>query len=72
MILTLTDVSKLKKVEDKFSVVVHFHDGCGGQYFTCDEPTEELKKFIIAYFEKQNVKVKFSENGNWFSVQANL
>lgn len=51
MILTIFEVQNLKKeVLQKFSVQIHFHDGCGGQYFTVDQPTEELKKFVIEFF----------------------
>ena len=29
---------------------VHFHDGCGGQYFNLDEKNEGLRQFICGYF----------------------
>ena len=51
MILSLTDVTELKKeVEQQFSVKVHFCDSCGGQSFTVESPTEELKEFISTFF----------------------
>lgn len=69
MILTLSDAVKLKnEIKEKFSTEIHFHDGCGGQHFSIDNPTEELKEFITAYFSKQNTTVRFSENGDLFSV----
>ena len=39
MILSFDDVRELKReVAEKFSAPVHFHDGCGGQYFTLEAP----------------------------------
>lgn len=54
MILSLYEVAELKKeIEEKFLIKIHFHDGCGGQYFTVDTPTVELKEFISSYFSKK-------------------
>lgn len=72
MILTLTEVAELKKVLlEKFSVQIHFHDGCGGQYFTVDKCTEELKEFISAFFTAKNLNAVFSENGEQFTIRRN-
>ncbi len=69
MVLTLSQVSELKKaVTERFSVNIHFHDGCGGQYFTVDEPSKELTEFITEYFAKMNESVRFSSKGDIFSV----
>ena len=70
MILTLTEVAALKKeAAEKFLQEIHFHDGCGGQYFTVDKPTEALKEFIVAFFAERKCRVRFSENGEYFSVE---
>jgi len=35
--LDYSDVLEMKKtVDEKFHLNVHFHDGCGGQYFSLD------------------------------------
>lgn len=70
LILTLSEVTKLKKeVNDRFSVQIHFHDGCGGQYFSLDQSNDELKKFIIAYFTNINMQAVFSEDGLYFTIK---
>ena len=71
MILSITDVAELKKeTEERFSAKIHFHDGCGGQYFIVENLTEELKGFITAFFSKRNLKAVFLENG--FTVKGIL
>ncbi|MGN0692058.1 MAG: hypothetical protein ACI4K7_06910 [Oscillospiraceae bacterium] len=70
MIISISDASELKKAsEEKFSSKLHFHDGCGGQYFTVDEPSDELKAFITEYFAAKNMRAVFSEDGSSFSVK---
>ena len=70
MILTLSEVAELKKeIAERFSVRIHFHDGCGGQYFTVDGATDELKAFLTEYFAKQKLNVRFSESVNSFSIE---
>lgn len=71
MVLSLKDVAELKKQsEEGFSVKIHFHDACGGQYFTVDEPAEELKEFIITFLRSRNLKAVFSDNGEHFTVEG--
>ena len=70
MILSLSDVSELKKeVAERFSATVHFCDSCGGQSFTVESPAEELKNFVTVFFDAKNLKVIFSENGEHFTVK---
>ena len=70
MIFDLSDATALKnKIAERFSLQIHFHDCCGGQFFTVDQPTEELKEFIIEYFTEQKLKVIFSEDGRQFSIK---
>lgn len=70
MILTISDVAKMKKeLAELFFIEIHFHDGCGGQYFAVDSLTEETKTSLSEYFAKQNRKVCFSESGTEFFVK---
>jgi hypothetical protein len=70
LILTLNDVVDFKNDVSKFySSDIHFHDGCGGQYFSLDEKNEDLKEYIIKYFSQKNLKAVF--NGDLqFTVQT--
>lgn len=70
MILTLSEVTKLKKeISDRFPAQIHFHDGCGGQYFSLDQSNDELQKFITEYFTYMNMQAVFSEDGLYFTVK---
>lgn len=70
MIFSLSDAAAFKKeVAARFSVPVYFHDGCGGQYFSVDEPLQELREWITDYFAGRNLQVHFSADGNQFSVE---
>lgn len=72
MILSLSDVSELKKeVAERFSTTVHFCDSCGGQSFIIKEPTDTLKAFVTDFFAAKNLKTVFSENGKHFTVRRN-
>lgn len=73
MILTLSEASKLKKeVSDRFSTEIHFHDGCGGQYFSLDESSDELREYITEYFADKNMQAIFSEDGLHFTVEKGM
>ena len=70
MILSISDVVELKRaITEKFSSQIHFHDGCGGQYFSVDELTDDMKAFLIEYFSERKLKVCFSESGDSFTVE---
>ena len=70
MVLSLSDVALLKKaVGDKFSVKIHFCDSCGGQSFTAENLTEEVKAYISDFFSDKNIKPVFSEKGNSFTFK---
>ena len=70
MILTLSEVNTIKKeVSDRFSVQIHFHDGCGGQCFSLDESNDELQKYITAYSTDMNMHAVFSEDGLYFTIK---
>lgn len=69
MIIDFTTAAELKReAAERFSARIHFHDGCGGQYFTVEAPTEELKAFITEFLASKNMRPVFSENGEFFSV----
>lgn len=72
-ILSLTDVITLKQeVKNLFSAEVHFHDHCGGQYFTLEETGDELKKYIIQFFAEKNGTAVFSQDGLQFTIEENI
>ncbi len=68
--LDYSDVLKMKKaVDERFHLNVHFHDGCGGQYFSLDEkPTAELIDFIIEYFSNLGIKVSYTDDFQMFTL----
>ncbi|MCB7320655.1 RDAC family protein [Lacrimispora sp. 210928-DFI.3.58] len=63
-VISLTEAAKLKAVlKDNFSVQLHFHDSCGGQYFSLDEPAEEsLRQWIADYAEEKRLRAVFTED----------
>lgn len=68
--LTLSEVNELKTIiKNQFDTTIHLHDCCGGQSFSVDKNTEELKKFITAFFAAKKLNVVFSENGMQFSIE---
>lgn len=70
MIWSITEVVALKKeIREKFSVEIHFHDGCGGQYFTLEEPAKALKGALVSFFAAKGLKAVFTENGGSFVVE---
>lgn len=70
MILSLSDAATLKQeAAERFGVSIHFHDGCGGQYFSVDEPTQEFKAYITAFFAQRNLLVHFFADGEQFIVE---
>lgn len=69
MTVSFTLAAELKKAAaEKFTSAIHFHDGCGGQFFTVDEPSEELKNFITDFFAAKNMKPVFSDDGTSFTL----
>lgn len=69
-IIDFTNVVKLKKtVENEFGENIHFHDACGGQYFTLENTSTELQKFITSYLKKLGYNTKFDKNGLSFTLK---
>ena len=50
---------------------VHFHDGCGGQYFSLDEENDALCGFIAGYFAERGLTAEFTSGGTVFTVSKN-
>lgn len=70
MAFTYDEVLKLKKYMDKrLSVYVHFHDGCGGQYFNLDEPNDDAEQALNEYFSRLNKTVVFAADNMTFTVE---
>lgn len=60
-------VTALKQaVQAECSAKLHFHDGCGGQYFTLEEPTDKVCAFVLAYLEREGISAVFSEDRTQF------
>lgn len=71
MYMQFTEVLELKKeIDSRFKLYLHFHDGCGGQFFSFDQDiNEDVKSFISDYFADKNARVKFSEDGKNFTLE---
>lgn len=71
MMISLGDVAPFKKeIQEKFGQNIHFHDRCGGQFFTIDEPSDALQEYIIGYFDAKGLKVQFSDSGDKFMIEG--
>ena len=69
-ILTISEVSELKTIiNTRFNTTLHFHDCCGGQHFSLDAPTKELRDFIDAYLKEKGLLADFSEDNRQLSVK---
>ncbi len=69
-IISFDEVLKLKKAcDEKFKELVHFHDACGGQYFTLETDSDEIRKFITDFMAKMNYKVVFDKTGMSFTLE---
>ena len=68
--LNYSDVLKMKKaVDERFHLNVHFHDGCGSQYFSIDEkPTAEITDYIIKYFSELGIKINYATDFQTFTL----
>ena len=68
-IISFDEVLELKKAcQEKFNEHVHFHDACGGQYFTLETDSDEIRKFITDFMLAKNYKVNFDKNKMSFTV----
>ena len=70
MIFTLSEAAELKKeIADILGIQLHFHDGCGGQYFSIESADETAMKKITEFFEKKNLRAVFFKDGMSFTVE---
>lgn len=68
--LNYDSVIELKNEAQKhFTDKIHFHDACGGQYFSLETKNEMLVIFIKEYFAKQNINAVFSDDELNFSLE---
>lgn len=69
-IISFDEVLKLKHAcDEKFKEHVHFHDACGGQSFSIETDSDEIRNFIINFMAEMNYKVKFHEGGMFFTIE---
>lgn len=69
MAISISEASQLKKeILDRFGTALHFHDGCGGQYFTLDEGRADITDFIRKYFADKGRTVTFIAKETQFTV----
>lgn len=69
VIISFAEVLKLKEaVKQEFNEKVHFHDACGGQYFTLEKTNKNLQKFITEFMENIGYKTIFDDDGLSFTL----
>jgi|GEM_PF-1366994 len=70
MILKIDDIINLKKIILKeYNTKLHWHDTCGGQYFSFDSKINGIENFINKYLSQYNLHAKFSADGLSFTVE---
>ena len=68
-IINFDEVLELKKAcKEKFNEHVHFHDACGGQYFTLETDSEEIRSFITDFMLAKKYRVNFGKNKMSFTL----
>ncbi|MBQ9236161.1 MAG: hypothetical protein IJ184_06850 [Alphaproteobacteria bacterium] len=50
-----------KKIKENFGIELHFHDTCGGMYFSVDEKNEQVSEYIENYFKEREKKLKYRQ-----------
>lgn len=54
MYITIGEVAKLKAdIKELFSAEIHFHDACGGMFFSLDEKNPALQEYLTNYFSEK-------------------
>ena len=69
------DTVKILKAElmDNFNTYLHFHDACGGQYFSFDEvPSDEVLKHAENFFRNMNYKLQISDDKLSFYIKEKI
>lgn len=54
-----------------FTDKIHFHDACGGQYFSLDQSNEKMVEFIKDYFDKKVINAVFTDDKLNFYLEKN-
>ena len=64
MNFSYSQVLEFKRIlDEKFGVYLHFHDACGGQYFSFDEAEkDEVYQFLTSYFANIGGKINIADN----------
>ena len=59
--INLYDAIEFKKIiKNQFGIDVHWHDGCGGQYFELEATNDLIIEFIESFSQdKKHVEIKF-------------
>ena len=66
MNFSYSQVLEFKRIlDEKFGVYLHFHDACGGQYFSFDD---EVYQFLTSYFANIGGKIHIAANKLTFTV----
>lgn len=69
--INITEMADLKKaVSEQFSTVLHYHGSCGGQNFSVDSSSEELRSFLENYFSEKGLSLSFSRDGMRFYAMS--
>lgn len=67
--LNIDEIIELRKlINDNFGEKLHYHDACGGQYFSLDKSNEEILDFIRVYVSKKGGNITISDNGINISI----
>ena len=70
--IDFSNVIKIKNaVNEKFGEYVHFHDACGGQYFSLETDSDDIRDFIKDFMLKIDYKVIFDKSGLSFTLEDN-
>lgn len=70
IMLEFAQVLELKRAAaEHFKDKIHFHDACGGQYFSLEQSNKILENFIIEYFKHKHIKVIFSADKLTFTLE---
>ena len=65
MNFSYSQVLEFKRIlDEKFGAYLHFHDACGGQYFSFDE----VYRFLTSYFANIGGKINIADNKLTFTV----
>lgn len=74
MIIKFDTVKILKsELMENFNTYLHFHDACGGQYFSFDEiPNDEVLQHAENFFRNMNYKIQISDDKPSFYIKEKI